>query len=194
MWLLVLSVFVGLSVSQAAVAQEKKPTDRPGVVMAEGASITATVEAIDYDKRTVDLKGPNGNVVTLKVGPEAKNFNQVKVGDRVTARYLDSIAIQARKPNEPPFAESAVQVARKGEKQPGGVAVATSEMTAVVDDINYKMRTVTLRGPQQKTVTLKVDKDVKRFNEVKKGDEIVVRRTEALAIDVTPAKDVKPAK
>jgi hypothetical protein len=29
---------------------------------------------------------------------------------------------------------------------------------------------------------------VKRFNEVKKGDEIVVRRTEALAIDVKPAK------
>jgi hypothetical protein len=72
MWLLVLSV-VGLSVNQA-VAQEKKPTDRPGVVMAEGASITATVEAIDYDKRTVDLKGPKGNVVTLKVGPEAEEL------------------------------------------------------------------------------------------------------------------------
>jgi hypothetical protein len=33
-----------------------------------------------------------------------------------------------------------------------------------------------------------VDKGVKRFNEVKKGDEIVVRRTEAMAIDVKPAK------
>jgi hypothetical protein len=187
MWLLVLSVLVGLSVSQA-VAQEKNPTDRPGVVMAERATIKATVEAIDYDKRTVDLKGPKGNVMRFKVGPEAKNFNQVKVGDRVTASYLDSIAIQVRKPNEPPFAESAVQVARKGAKQPGGVAVATSEMTAVVDDINYKTRTVTLRGPQQKTVTLKVDDSVKRLNEVKKGDEIVIRRTEALAIDVKPAK------
>src|SRR5262249_8634941 len=188
MWSLILAILVGLSASQA-VAQEKKPTDRPGVVMAEGASITATVEAIDYDKRTVDLKGPKGNVVTLKVGPEAKNFNQVKVGDRGTARYLDSIAIQVRKPNEPPVAEqgSAEQVAPKGAK-PGGVAVTTSEMTAVVDDINYKTRTVTLRGPQQKTVTLKVDDSVKRLNEVKKGDEIVVRRTEALAIDVKPAK------
>jgi hypothetical protein len=37
-------------------------------------------------------------------------------------------------------------------------------------------------------VTLKVDKDVKRFNEVKKGDEIVVRHTEAVAISVQPAK------
>ena len=188
MWILLLSVLIGFGASQA-IAQETKPADKPGVVMAEGASITATVEAIDYDKRTVDLKGPKGNVVTLKVGPEVKNFNQVKTGDRVTAKYYQSTAIMVRKPNEPPFTEqqSAVQVAPKGAK-PGTVAVETTEMTAVVDDINYKTRTVTLRGPQQKTVTLKVDKGVKRFNEVKKGDEIVVRRTEAMAIDVKPAK------
>ena len=118
-----------------------------------------------------------------------KNFDQVKTGDRVTAKYFESIAIRVRKPNEPPFGEkeSAVQVAPKGAK-PGAVAVETSEMTAVVEAIDYKSRTVTLRGPQQKTVNLKVDKSVKRFNEVKKGDEIVIRRTEAMAIDVKPAK------
>jgi hypothetical protein len=191
MWLLILVMSIGLSVSPSSAQekQEKKPADRPNAVVAKGASITATVEAIDYDKRTVDLKGPKGNVVTLKVGPEAKNFNQVKTGDRVTAKYFESTAIQVRKPNEPPFAEkqSSVQVAPKG-ASPGGVAVETSEMTAVVDAINYKTRTVTLRGPQQKTVTLKVDDSVKRLNEVKKGDEIVIRRTEALAIDVKPAK------
>ena len=190
MWSLILSVLLGLSAS-LAVAQEKpemKPSGKPGAVVAQGASITATVEAIDYDKRTVDLKGPKGKVVTLKVGPEAKNFNQVKVGDRVTAKYFESTAIAVRKASEPPFAEEtkAVQRAAPGGK-PGGVAVETIEMTAKVEDIDYKARTVTLRGPQ-KTVTLKVDKDVKRFNEVKKGDEIVVRRTEALAVDVKPAK------
>ena len=191
MWPVILAVLIGLFTSEAIAQekQEKKPSGKPGVVMAEGASITATVEAIDYDKRTVDLKGPKGNVVTLKVGPEVKNFNQVKTGDRVTAKYFESTAILVRKPNEPPFAEqgSAVQVAPKGAK-PGAVAVETSEITARVEDIDYKTRTVTLRGPQQKTVTLKVDKSVKRFNEVKKGDDIVVRRTEAMAIDVKPAK------
>ncbi len=191
MWPVILAVLIGLFTSEAIAQekQEKKPSGKPGVVMAEGASITATVEAIDYDKRTVDLKGPKGNVVTLKVGPEVKNFNQVKTGDRVTAKYFESTAILVRKPNEPPFAEqgSSVQVAPKGAK-PGAVAVETSEITARVEDIDYKTRTVTLRGPQQKMVTLKVDKSVKRFNEVKKGDDIVVRRTEAMAIDVKPAK------
>ena len=127
--------------------------------------------------------------MTLKVGPEATNFKQIKTGDRVTAKYYRATAIYVRKPNEPLFAEggSAVQVAAPGQK-PGGVAVDTTEMTARVEDIDDKNRTVTLRGPQQKTVTLKVDKDVKRFNEVKKGDEIVVKHTEALAINVQPAK------
>jgi hypothetical protein len=127
-------------------------------------TITATVEAIDYDKRTVDLKGPRGNVVTLKVGREAKNFKQIKTGDHVTAKYYRATAIYLRKPNELPFAEggSAVQVAVPGQK-PGGVVVDTAEMTAHVEDIDYKNRTVTLRGPQQKTVTLKSDKDVEKI-------------------------------
>jgi hypothetical protein len=185
---IILSVLIVL-VSTQVQAQEEKPTGKPGVVRVETATITATVEGIDYDKRTVDLKGPRGNMVTLKVGPEAKNFKQIKTGDHVTAKYYRSTAILVRKPDEPPFAQggSAVQLAAPGQK-PGGVAVDTAEMTARVEDIDYKNRTVTLRGPQQKTVTLKVDKDVKRFNEVKKGDEIVVRHTEALAISVQPAK------
>jgi len=188
MRLIVLSVLLGLFVSPA-VAQEKKPADKPGVVMVDAASITATVEAIDYDKRTIALKGPKGNVLETKVGPQVKNFQQIKAGDKVTVKYLDATALYVRKPNEPPFAEggSAVQVAAPGQK-PGAVAVDTAEMTAGVEAIDYKARTVTLRGPQQKTATFKVSKDVKRLNEVKKGDEIVIRHTEALAIDVSAAR------
>jgi len=46
MWLLVLSLFVGLSASQA-VAQEKKAADRPNAVVAREASITATPRMSD---------------------------------------------------------------------------------------------------------------------------------------------------
>ncbi len=40
------------------------------------------------------------------------------------------------------------------------------------------------KGPEGNTRTIKVDPGVKRFKEVKKGDEVVVRLTEALAISV----------
>ena len=61
-------------------------------------------------------------------------------------------------------------------------------MTAHVYDIDYKNRTVTLTGPKKNTAVLKVDDSVKRFNEVKKGDELVIRHTEAFAINVDPAQ------
>jgi hypothetical protein len=113
---IILSVLI-VSVSTQVRAQEEKPTSKPGVVRVETATITATVEGIDYDKRTVDLKGPRGNMVTLKVGPEAKNFKQIKTGDHVTAQYYRSTAILVRKPDEPPFAQggSAVQLAAPGQ-------------------------------------------------------------------------------
>ena len=61
-------------------------------------------------------------------------------------------------------------------------------MRARVAEVDYKNRTVTLRGPQQKTTTLKVDKDVQAFAQVKKGDEVVVSHTEAMAINIEAAK------
>ena len=47
MWSVILAVLIGLFTSEAIAQekQEKKPNGKPGVVMAEGASITATVEA-----------------------------------------------------------------------------------------------------------------------------------------------------
>jgi hypothetical protein len=153
------------------------------VVVVDAASITATVEAIDYDKRTVALKGPTGNVVVLKVGPDVKNFKQIKTGDRVTTKYYESTAIFVRKPDEPPFPKQAstVQAAAPGEKA-GGAAVDTVEMKTRLEDIDYKKRAVTLRGPLEKSAAPNVD------NEVKKGDEIVIRHSEGIAVDAQPAK------
>jgi hypothetical protein len=77
MWSIIFSVLLAL-VSTHAVAQEEESSGKPGVVRVETATITATVEAIDYDKRTVDLKGPRGNVVTLKVVRKQRTSNRSK--------------------------------------------------------------------------------------------------------------------
>ena len=131
----ILSVLIVL-VSTQVQAQEEKPTGKPGVVRVETATITATVEGIDYDKRT-DLKGPRGNMVTLKVGPEAKNFKQIKTGDHVTAKYYRATAIYVRKPDEPPFAEAAsagteASVVSEADSTPLPSESATAETFVIV--------------------------------------------------------------
>jgi hypothetical protein len=161
--------------------------DRPGVVYADRMRTTGTLEAVDKDKRTVTLKGAGGRTVTLKVPPEARNFDQLRVGDKVGAEYIEAVAIFVRKSDAPPAAgqSTKVAVAPKGEK-PAGVVVDTVELTARVEAIDPATRTVTLRGPDGGTRTIKVDDRVQRLDEVKAGDEVVVRHTQALAIAFSP--------
>jgi hypothetical protein len=71
---------------------------KPGVADVETRVVTAKVEAIDPQKRTVTLRGPQGNVVTLKVDEQAKKFDHVKVGDEVVVRHTEAVAITAQKP------------------------------------------------------------------------------------------------
>lgn len=152
------------------------------MVVAETTSIKARVDAVDVNKRLVTVTGPRGKTLTLKVGPEVKDLDQVKPGDQLIVRYFESLALFVRKGGEPPTAteRTAVQVAPKG-KKPAAVAVDTVEFRGTVEAIDYAKLRVTLKGPEGKTRTLKVDPSVKRLNEVKKGDQIVVRYTEAIA-------------
>ena len=76
-----------------------------------------------------------------------------------------------------------MQVAPPGQK-PAAMVVNTAELTAKVEAIDYKKRTLTLKGPEGNTKTLKIDKSVKKFKNIKQGDDVVVRLTEAVAISV----------
>ena len=187
-----LAVVISASVSRAQTSAAPKaaaPAGKPGVVVADVARITATVEAIDQAKRTVTLKGWQGRTVTLTVPPEAKNFDQIKVGDKVKTKYVDAVAIFVRKANDPPNAAEtqAVAVAPRGQK-PLAAAINTVEVSANVEKIDYQRRLITLKGPEGNVRTLKVDPRVKRLNEIKVGDDIVLRRTEAVALEVTSPK------
>ena len=170
--------------AQPPAAPDKPSAGAPTFAGKDDAGVT-----VDKDKRTVTLKGSGGRTVTLKVGPNAKNFDQIKVGDKVKGKFLDSVALFVRKAGTPPDAAEmqAVSVAPRGQK-PKAMTVDTVEISAKVEKIDYKKRLVTLKGPEGNTRTIKVDPRVKRLAEIKVGDDIVLRHTEALAIEVIPPK------
>ena len=39
------------------------------------------------------IKGPRGKLIVLEIGPEARNLEQVKVGDRVVVRYAQALTL-----------------------------------------------------------------------------------------------------
>jgi hypothetical protein len=165
--------------------------EKPARAMAEEVSLTATVTAIDYDARNVTLEGPQGNSVTLHVSDDAYNFNQVKAGDLVDITYFESVAIQltAGDLEATPSASKEKGMIRAPEGQkPEGVIYDVLTVKAVVEDIDYENRTVSLKGTSGNIVTVKVDDRVKNFNNVKKGDVVNAQYTEAMAISVRPAE------
>ena len=156
-----------------------------GVELSEVSVITAKVVAIDRVDRNVTLRGSGGNVVTVEVSHAARNFDQIEIGDQVKIEYYEAVAMYIGKHGQKPEAVAGLVTARaaKGDK-PAGVAVETVDVAATVQAIDKKKRTVTLKGPDGKLVTTKVDKSVKAFDTLKKGDSIHVRFTEAIAISV----------
>jgi hypothetical protein len=151
--------------------------------------ITATVEAIDYDTRSVTLRGETGRTVTLKVDDLAQNLDQVNVGDRVDVEYYESVALFVRSGggSEPDTGgATAVAIAPEGEK-PGVAAVETVIRTAKVLHISHPRRLIEIERADGSIETLRVSQQVKDFDKIRAGDEIVVRHTVAIAIEVKPA-------
>jgi hypothetical protein len=76
-----------------------------------------------------------------------------------------------------------VALAPKGQK-PAGLMAETIELTGNVESVDSKKRTIAVKGPAGNVRNFKVDKTVKNFSQIKKGDQVVLRITEAVALSV----------
>jgi Cu/Ag efflux protein CusF len=184
----VLVVLFSLAVGVGAMAQDKPAKAKPEGKRERVTTLTGTVEAVDLANRVVTIKGSRGKTVELKVGEEAKNLDQVKVGDKVVAKYYESIAFRMKKPGEAEgvTTEQAVAKAKPGEV-PAGVVANQVTVTATIMDISPKKTYVTLKGPEGKTVDVKV-MDPKNIEGLKVGDQVVITYTQALAIALDKPK------
>lgn len=191
------AVFV-VSVALAAIVQPaiaQKPGVQGGAVVAsepgKAAAVatvqaTAQVVAIDKATRTVTLKGPQ-RTVDVVAGDEVKNFDQIKVGDRVNVTYVEALTLELKKTKGKLDMKAETDAVRAAPGAAPGGAVGR-QITALCDvvAVDPKKSTITLKGPRGNVMELNVrNKD--HFKVVKKGDQVEVVYTEALAIALSPA-------
>jgi Cu/Ag efflux protein CusF len=185
-----LAGMLGAAINSTAAAQQKESgagDAKPGKVVVEVVKLTGTVKAVDLQNKTVTVEGSGGRTVTVNA-ENARNLDQVKVGDKVNLRFTEELALFVRKSDAQPSATQAdmVALAPKGEK-PAGLMARTVELTGSVESIDPKKRTVDVKGPAGNVRTFHVDKAVKNLDQIKKGDQIVLRITEAVALSVVKA-------
>jgi ribosomal protein L6P/L9E len=188
--------------ASASMAQTPAPAGGAMVASEPGkAAIVQTVETsaqvvgIDKATRTLTLKGPKGQVETVVASDAVKNFDQIKLGDRIVARYAQALTLELKKTKGDPGAvvvREGAAGARPGE-QPAGIGAR--QVTALVDvvGVDPKASTITVKGPTGNLTVLKVQ-NPDQFKVVKKGDQIEVTYTEALALSLEPAPKASPEK
>jgi hypothetical protein len=152
------------------------------------ATITATVEAIEAATRTLTLKGPKGNYVTMVAPDDMKRFSEIKVGDKITARYYDNVVVRLKAAGEKSVDTATEAVTPGTGPTPAGTAAKQRTITATIEAIDPKVPSITFKGPNNWSYSSRIQ-DKKVLKTIKVGDKVDITWTEAVLLSVeTPKK------
>jgi hypothetical protein len=192
--LLAVAISAALSACQTDGGDASAPAAAAAGETAQGAEpyrranavkVTATVEAIDHATRQVTLRGPDGQLTSIRVGEQARNLDQVVKGDTVELTYVESVMVQVRQPGEVlPGVSAAAGVERaEAGAMPGAIGARSFTLVATVRALDPAKGTATLEAGDGQLRTIAV-RDPSHYDRVKVGDLVEITLTEALAIAV----------
>lgn len=161
------------------------------VVDRETFERTFNVQSVDYANRIVALTGSQGPVVVF-AGPEVRNLDQVRPGDRVVVKYREAIAAEVVKPGTGVVGVQTTTTATRAApgERPFAATTQQRQMTVKVYEVDTLANTIEFTGPSGYNQRVKVvnPKAQEFIRGLKRGDEVEVTFTEAAAISVEPAK------
>jgi hypothetical protein len=169
-----------VSMAQTAMAQSK-------TITYEQKTETGVVEAIEASTRTVSLRKPDGTIVTTVAGPDIKRFPELKVGDKVTARFYENVVLRMKRPGESEGYSASKATTPSEQVLPGGTKAKQVSITATITAIDPATPSITFSGPNGWKYSSKVQ-DKAALEKVKVGDKVEITWTEAVLVSVEPAK------
>jgi hypothetical protein len=162
------------------MAQEK-----PSMYSSDSITVTAVVEAINHETREVTLRKNSGEVITFTASEEARNLDQVAVGDILNANLTQSVSIEVMEDDGkgPRVAELGAMDRTDEGKMPGGAVINATVVVASVEEINIEANTFKLLGPDGNVneYTARNPENLKRASV---GDLVVITVAESMAISV----------
>ena len=186
----VFSLLIQVPITSGQTPAPAPAEKKPAAAEVKAVKVHGTVAAVDKDAKTITLKGPKGRTLTLDVHDPQK-LEVVKVGDPVVATYYEAIAIEVKKSGAatPGITVQEGRVSSKPGENPAGAVAREVTLIGTITAIDAKAPSVTVKGPQGRTETVKV-KDPKNLKDVKVGDMIELTYAQALvvALDKEPAK------
>ena len=125
--------------------------------------------------------------MTTVAGPDMARFSELKVGDKVTAKFYENVVVRLKAPGESEGYSAAAGTTCSEQVLPGGTKAKQVSISATITGITPEPPTITFTGPNGWKYSRKVlDKNV--LKQVKVGDQVDFVWTEAVQIRVESPK------
>jgi len=181
---------LGLTFGSGAIHAETKPSE-PTVIIDAVDLPLAKVTGIDPKSREITLRDSMGETTSIIAGPEVRNFAQIKVGDMLHVRMMQSLLMEVRQHNAlvtRTEVEEGVALAPKG-GQPGmaqGRRI-TTVVTIQALDLKKDFVKFTLPNGEVRTTTARTTAGKDLLQTLKVGDQVDVVFTDAVGLVMEPA-------
>jgi Cu/Ag efflux protein CusF len=178
-------VALSLIVSAVWAGDEEMPMERLSMSASRSMTVSAVVEAIDPETRIVTVRQEDGEELTFTASDEARNLDQVSVGDVLIAEYVQSVSIDvvANDGSEPEAATAEAMARTPKGQMPGFAAMEKTVITATVEEINVEANTFKLKGPDG-TINEYVARNPDNLKRALVGDLVVITTIDAVAVIV----------
>ena len=145
--------------------------------------VTASVEGIDHSRRIVTAKKPDGTYEDFYVPASFTRFDTLKVGDKITAKYIENMVLQLKAPGAAPVDTESAALTRPEVATAGSTAAHQRTITATITAIDQSVPSITFSGPQGWKYSTRV-RDKEALAKVKVGDRVDITWTDAMILSL----------
>ena len=170
-----LSAFVVVLLSQAGQPRAQAPN-----VVTTESTVKATVDRIERSIRVVTLRQEGNVFQSVYVDPAVKAFDDLKVGDAVTVRYVESVIVRVR----PGATLSDVRDTTDEAKKAGQDQVVQQlKATVTIEEVDPQGLSVTYRTQDNRRLLRPVT-DKRLLAGIRPGDRVEVTMTRERAVSI----------
>ena len=159
--------------------------EKPFLATTSEIVITATVKALNKETRILTLVGQEGEEHTVLVSEDARNLDQVEVGDELTITYLENVTIEVVDGQGVEAAQGSIVAAVRAEEgqKPGAAMGETNIAVLKVVDINIEANTFKLEDANGMIKEFKA-RNPENLKRSSVGDAVIISTTQTVAVDV----------
>lgn len=147
------------------------------------------VVKVDKKTRTITFKNKEGESKFV-AGPDIKNFDRIKKGDRVNVNYELAVAIELIKTKSDGVrskTETNTVTKSKSTEKPSETITNKTTIIADIVEVNREKKLVSVKGPSGKITTVTV-KNPALLADVQVGEQVKVIYFDAMAASITTPK------